>query len=145
MVEGSSESSPVTSTGNESQAGASIVSKVRYAVRIDTNIGDTGVRSIAVIGSHMRQTDDGLSFQVDIENTGERALGPVVSLEVYNEQGDFIGRFDSENGKQSLHQRCSVVYKVPVPALESGAYPAMLYIDNLDEYVWSAQVNIKVP
>jgi len=128
-----------------SQALVTIHQVVAFAIQIVTDIGDTGVRDIGIIGSQLSETDDGLSFQVDIENRGERRVRPVVYLEVYDEQGNFVGRFDSETGKRRIYPECSVRYVVSLPALESGSYPAMLYIDNLDMYVWSAQVSIQVP
>jgi len=144
MVQPVAVSAAPSSTLNESQVGANVTQLVRYAVRIETNIGDTGTREISIIGSQLSETDDGLLFRVYIENIGQRCLKPIICLEVYDEQGNLEGRFDSETRQRSIHPGCSARYLVSLPALESGSYPAMLYIDNLDEYVWGAQVNIEV-
>lgn len=136
MVEGSPKSP------SEKKSGASIIQNTRYAVRIDTNIGGTGTRKIRIIDSQLKKTDQGLSFQLNVKNTGERYLAPIVVLEVYDKKGETIGRFKTQ--KFSLHPGCSVGYLVSLPELESGNYPAMLYIDNLDQYVWGTQVELDV-
>ena len=134
-------SSPVAAA---SSGGVGIRQVFGYGIQIVTNIGDTGSREINIIGSHLSETDDGLLFQVDIENTGERWVRPVVSLEVYNEEGDFVDRFESQSGRRRVYPGTSVRHRISLPGLEPGKYPAMLYIDNLDEHVWAAQVTIEV-
>ena len=113
-----------------------------YGVQIVTDIGDTGRRDIRVIGSKLIEREDGLSFQLDLENTGERWLRPIVWLEVYDKEGNFVGRFES--GRLRIYPGTSVRHRIPLPILEPGSYPALLIIDNLDEYVWGAQVTLEV-
>lgn len=127
-----------------SQSGIGIHQVMEYAIQIVTHIGDTGVRDISIVGSQLSETADGLSFQVDIENIGERWVRPVVYLEVYDEVGDFVGRFESQNVRWRIYPGASVRYPIALTVLQPGKYPAMLYIDNLDEHVWAAQVTIEV-
>jgi len=136
--------SPTEQPVAQKAAGVLIRHVISYAIQIVTHIGDTGTHDISIIGSQLSETDDELSFEVDIENTGERWVRPVVSLEIYTEEGDFVGRFESQSGKQRVYPGTSVRHRISLPGLEPGKYPAMLYIDNLDEYVWAAQVTIEV-
>ena len=144
MVQPVAVSAAPSSTLNESQVGANVIQLVRYAVRIETHIRDTGTREISIIGSQLSEADDGLLFRVDIKNIGQRCLKPITYLEVYDEQGSLVGRFDSETRERSIHPGCSVRYRFPLAGVPGGKYKALVIFDNGDEYVWGAQYDLEL-
>lgn len=130
--------------GVQGQEEVTISHAFAYAIMVVTHLGDTGTREVRIVGTAISQVEDGLLFQVDLANPGERALAPVVWLEVYDQEGNALGSFQSELGRYGIYPGCSVRHRIKLPALKPGNYPALLIIDNLDEYVWGAKVTINV-
>ncbi len=113
-----------------------------YGIQLVTHIGETGSRRLELVGKSAMTTENGLLLEVDLANRGERWLRPVVWIEVHRSSGEYVGRFHS--GRRRIYPGCSVRFRVPLPPLERGSYPTALIVDNLDEYVWAAEVSVEV-
>ncbi|MCS7239649.1 MAG: hypothetical protein NZ651_00105 [Candidatus Bipolaricaulota bacterium] len=120
-----------------------VVQIVQYAVLVITDIaGALGACNLRLSNARVNRTEEGLVFQVDLENTGERRLRPVVYLELYSTEGENLGRFAVET-QRTILPGCSVRQTIALPLLKPGTYPALLIVDNLDECVWGAQVTLE--
>jgi hypothetical protein len=124
MVEPVPEVQAEVNQEQKAQVSYGITQVVRYAAQIITHIEDSEIR------------------QVDVENTGERWLRPILYVELYNEKGDHIGRF--EGGKWRIYPGTSVRYRVDLSTLAEGTYKAMIIVDNLDEYVFGAEYSLNI-
>jgi len=132
---------PVTEAPIASK-GVVIRQRFEYGIQIVTDIGDTGVRNIGIIGSKLVETDEGYSLQVDIENTGEWWVRPEAWAELYDENGAVVGRFESP--RKRIYPGCSVRHQFPLAGIQSGKYKALVIFDNGDEYVWGAQYDLEL-
>ena len=126
------------------EQGVGIQNIFGYGIQIVTSIGRLGERAVTLLGSSVVTNLSGTTFFADLENTGEYWLRPVVSLEVFDQLGNSLGRIESASGKLRIYPGCSVRHWIALPQLEPGTYPAILLIDNLDEYLWGAQVTVNV-
>lgn len=134
--------SPFTGSGGLGE-GTVIRHQVAYGVQLITHMGDTGDRDLQLLNTTLVAADTELVLHADLENPGERSLRPAVWVELYEEAGAPIGRFDA--GQRRIHPGCSVRYRIVIPPLAPGSYPAVLMVDNLDAYVWAAQLTLQVP
>ncbi|MBS3917994.1 MAG: hypothetical protein KG012_03800 [Deltaproteobacteria bacterium] len=142
MVEPMAGASPEGVEGEKGKIKLGLQTIVRYGVQIVTDIGDTGVRKIRFLDRKLL-SDGGKRFlQINIENTGERWLSPLVWVEIYNEQGQSIGRFES--GKFRIYPGCSVRHKIDLTEVPKGKYKALLVADNGDEYVFGARYDLGI-
>jgi len=113
---------------------------MRYAVQIITHIGDTGLRKLRFIQTELLQDKGQKMFNVDVENVGERWLRPYSSLEVYNQKGELVGKFEGE--RLRAFPGTSVRFKFDVSHVAEGKYKALVVLDNKDSYVFGAQYTL---
>jgi hypothetical protein len=115
---------------------------IRYAVQIITNIGETGNSNIRLIGNKLINYEGKTIFQSDIENTGDRWLSPFVWAELYNKDGIYIGRFESD--RKRIFPTCSVRHHLDLTDVPKGQYTALLVIDNGDDRVFGANYQVRL-
>jgi len=122
--------------------GVRITHGIGYGVQLVTHIGDTGLRAVELQATSITHTHAGANLLVDLVNTGERSLRPVVQAAVHLPSGEPVGTFHS--GRRHIFPGCSVRYRLRLTGLERGAYLIALIVDNLDEYVWAADMSVKL-
>jgi hypothetical protein len=113
---------------------------MRYAVQIVTHIGDAGSRELKFLGSELLQEKGQKTFQVDVENTGERWLRPFSRLELYNQKGELVGKIEGEHLR--TYPGTSVRFKFDVSHIAEGRYKALVVLDNKDSSVFGAQYTL---
>jgi len=139
---------PVAQTGAETiedetrNVKMGIQTKIRYGIQMVTNIGDTGSRRIKFSNKKLINQDGRKIFQMDIENIGERWLSPAVWVEIYDNHGAKVGRFESS--KKRIYPGCSVRHKVDLTNVPKGKYKALVVADNGDEYVFGAKYDFGI-
>jgi hypothetical protein len=126
----------------ESTTGIEIQTVLRYGIQVVTHVGDSGARVIQIISRDLVRLETGVVLQLDVQNTGERWVRPNVWVDVYDEQGALIGRFDGE--RQRIYPGCSVRYRLQFGLLAGGKYKALVVFDNGDDYVWGAQYSLEL-
>jgi hypothetical protein len=121
-------------------ANLGITQVMRYAVQIVTHIGDTGSRKLNFLGTELLQEKGQKTFQVDVENAGERWLRTFSRLEVYNLKGELEGKYEGE--RLRTYPGTSVRFKFDVSHVAEGRYKALVVLDNKDSYVFGAQYTL---
>jgi hypothetical protein len=117
-----------------------ITQVMRYAVQIVTHIGDTGSRKLKFLGTELLQNKAEKTFQVDVENTGERWLRTFSRLELYSLKGELVGKYEGE--RLRTFPGTSVRFKFDVSHIMEGRYKALVVLDNKDSYVFGAQYTL---
>jgi hypothetical protein len=100
---------------------------VRYGVQIVTHVGDTGERNLDFLDTRLLRAGDGRVLEIDIANSGQCWLRPLVWAELYDDNGEFIGRFDG--GKLRIYPATSVRYTIDLTEVPSGRYKAVVVAD----------------
>ncbi len=81
-------------------------------------------------------------FQLDVGNDGERMLIPAISVELFDQKGASLGRFDA--GRTRIYPSGSARAKVDLTDLPSGKYVAMVLLDSGDAQVMGAQYDLEL-
>jgi hypothetical protein len=115
---------------------------MRYGVQVVTHIADSGERNIKFINTDLVRQGEKTFLVVDVENTGERWLRPVLWLDLYDGQGQHAGKFKGD--KWRIYPGTSVRYSVDISSVVKGKYTALIVIDNNDDYVFGAQYNLNL-
>lgn len=134
MVEGIGRESPESSMPAKGKPKIGVHTVMRYGIQVVTNIGDTGTSKMKFLDSRLIKEDGKVSLQVDIENTGERWLKSTLWVELYDERGTSIGKF--EGGKLRIYPGTSVRYKVPLTLASKGKFKALVVADCGGENVF---------
>jgi hypothetical protein len=125
MVEEISKNSPEAS---KSEKGALMVGQViRYGIQMVTHIGNSGTSKLNFLNTRLLKDGEKRILQVDVENIGERWLRSLLWVELFNEEGNFIGRF--EGRKLRIYPGTSVRYRVNLSEVPRGEYKTLVVAD----------------
>ncbi len=127
---------------NNITGGISIQSVMRYAVQIITNINESGLRKLEFINVSLLNEDSTKFLQVDIKNTGERFMSPVLKLELFDSIGNSAGIFEAV--KRKVYPGTSTRSRVIIDDVPPGLYQALLIADNGDEYVFGLNLSLEI-
>jgi hypothetical protein len=116
---------------------------VRYAMQIVTSIGNTGSRELTFLDTGLVKEKEKLYLKVHIKNEGERALRPLLWIEIYDNKGNYVGKFEGD--KKRTYPGTSVSVKVEIPPFPSGTYQALIVADCGGDDLFGANVNLEIP
>ncbi|MHC4637921.1 MAG: hypothetical protein ACYTBV_10525, partial [Planctomycetota bacterium] len=136
MVEGIANTSPESSLLDNRKTHLGIRQVVRYGVQMITHIDDTGERQLKFLDTKLLRKQHKRILHVDIENTGQRWLRPVLWVEIYDENGNHIGKFEGQ--KKRIFPKTSVRYKVDLTDVPNGQYKALVIADGGGDYIFGA-------
>lgn len=139
MVEGAPLEAGRPSVGRP-QVGLGAV--VRYAVQVATHIRDTGSRKVGFANSRfLSNADSTQSFELEVQNQGERAYRPALWIEVYDEQGTLRANVRQERGL--LYPGTSLKQTFALGRLGPGTYRAIVFADSGEDAVFASQFTLR--
>jgi len=111
----------------EDASGYSIQSKIRYAIQIVCNIGETGQSDMQFLNISQETLEEKHYLQVDVQNTGQILLKPALSLELFDISGNNFPIIKAE--KQRIFPNSSKKYILEIEGIQSGTYQGILIAD----------------
>ena len=118
-----------------------INSIMRYGIQLITHIGETGIRELKFIDSRIADEDGKLILEVDLKNTGQRMLRPMVWVELYDTNGKKVDRFEGK--KKRTYPKTTIRQKVELGILSRGSYSALVVADCGGDDVFGITYNLK--
>lgn len=137
MVEGVENPDPETA-----KTGFTINTVVRYAIQVVTDFANSGNANLEFIRLGLVSEEGIPVLEADIENTGDRLLKPVLSIEIFNEHGDSQGviRID----RRRIYPGTSIRAHIRLEGIKPGHYSGVLIADCGDDYVFGTQLNLEL-
>jgi P pilus assembly chaperone PapD len=132
----------ITPEGKIDQVTVGLQTKIRFAIQIVTEVGQSGIRSLQVQEKRIVQGEGKRALQLDIRNDGERLLVPMMTVELFDKAGASIGRFEA--GRARIYPACSVRTRVDLTDVPAGKYAAMVLLDSGDAQVMGAQYDLEL-
>lgn len=127
-------------TGGRPAVGVGAV--MRYAVQVVTHIKTTGTRKVSFSNSKfLTNPDSSQAFEVDVQNSGERAYRPTLWIEVYDDKGTLIANARQERGL--LYPGTSLRQTFALGKLARGSYRAVVFADSGEDAVFASQFTLK--
>ncbi|WP_286953438.1 MULTISPECIES: hypothetical protein [Aminobacterium] len=123
--------------GIDSNMAFNVMTIFKYAVQMITDIGNTGIRNIEFADKKLISDGSKSVLALDIVNTGERVIRPLVWTELYDEQGNLAGRF--EGGQRWIFPECSCRFEIPFQGVKAGEYKALVIADGGEDEAFGAQ------
>src|SRR4030042_2553626 len=142
MIEEIPESSPESSQTEEIKPQVGITQIVRYGIQMVTHIEDTGERKLKFLETKLLRQTETRVLQVDIENTGERWLRPHLWVELYDDAGRYIGKF--ENERKRIYPTASVRFNVDLSGVPQGVYQSLIVADCGGDDIFGANLTLKL-
>lgn len=142
MVEPISKASLEPPKVEKDQIKLGITTVTRYAIQMITNIGTSGKRAIKFSKKELLVQEQSRTYQVDIENTGERALSPTLWIELYDVAGISQGRIDGNRWR--IYPGGSARFNIDLTKIPAGIYTGLLVADNGDEYIFGTQLKLDI-
>ncbi|WP_373508744.1 hypothetical protein [Thiocapsa sp.] len=115
---------------------------MRYAVQVVTHIGNTGSTGLSFTNPGLTTEGNEHIFAIDVENTGQRWVRPNLWLELYNESGKPIGKFEGP-GKR-LYPSTSARIKVQLGDVPTGKYLGLVVADGTGDDLFGANVELDI-
>jgi hypothetical protein len=139
MVEGAPNEAG-RSSGGRPQVGVGSV--MRYAVQVATHLKATGSRKVSFANSKfLTNPDSTQSFELDVQNVGERAYRPALWIEVYDAAGELKASARQERGL--LYPGTSLRQVFALGKLAPGTYRAMVFADSGEDAVFASSFTIR--
>lgn len=132
----------ITPEGKPDEVAVGLKTTIRFGIQIVTEVGPGATRSLQVLDKRIVAGDGKRTLQLDIGNDGERLLIPAMSVELFDQGGASIGRFEA--GRARIYPACSVRAKVDLTDVPAGKYAAMVLLDSGDAQVLGAQYDLEI-
>jgi hypothetical protein len=124
-------------------ANIGIKTVVRYGIQVVSNIGGTGTMEMRFADRRLVASDGGVrALRLDIENTGQKWLNPLVWADLYDSGGACVGRFTAR--RLRIYPGCSGRFDIDISHVPEGAYHALIVADNGDESVFGAECTLQI-
>lgn len=115
----------------------------RYGIQVASHITGTGNSDLAIMDTQLVKTDSGDSqLHLSIVNKGDLMVRPDVWIEVYDVEGNPVGRRDGF--KNRIYPGTSVRQQVVLGSLPNGQYRALVIMDAGSEEVYGAEYTLAV-
>ena len=136
MVEG------IEADPTKPQSGVSIQTVMRYAIQVITHIGETGNVDLQFLKMELKKENNMVQLEVDIENTGERAVRPEVGISLFDASENPVQVVTAE--RKRIYPGSSVRFVLNIDYSVPGQYSGILVADCDEEHVFGANVNLEI-
>lgn len=123
-------------------AGMAIQTVMRYAVQIVTHIGETGTSDLEFINLSVTREDQVPTLGVDIQNTGDRALRPALSIDLIDQAGTVVATITAE--RKRIYPGTSARILLSLQGVKPGTYSGVIIADCDEEHVFGAELNLEI-
>ncbi len=142
MVEAiSSTSVESTLSDNPASPQFGVRRRLRYGVQIATHVLNTGEADLSLDDPKLEESaGSGVRLSVAVENSGSRLAESHVFVDLFNADGENVGRFDGSRAR--IYPGTSFRHSVPIGDQPEGQYEALLVIETGDETSYGAQYTL---
>ncbi len=115
----------------------------RHAVQIVAQMGNSGIVNLQLKNPVMKKEAAKRSFSLDGYNLGSRWIKPTIWMDVYNQQGSFMGKFKGEGAR--IYPNTSATLTVDISRLKKGKYKGLFVVDGgNDSDILATDINLTI-
>lgn len=124
------------------QKAIGVETRTRFAVQIVTELAGEAVQRLAIGNKRLVQDGGAQRLELDLHNTGERVAVPSVSVELFDQLGKTVGKFNG--GRSRIYPTCSIRSSVDFVGAPAGKYTALVLVDTGSDHVMAAQYSVRL-
>lgn len=117
-------------------------SVIRYAIQIICHFTGNGTKDVEFINVALRQENESKLLDVDIINSGDFMLSPILSVELFNEDGKSLGIYKSI--RKRVYPKTSRRFEIDLTNLQTGSYESLLLADCTEEDVFGTNLTLEI-
>ena len=122
---------------------SAIVTRVRQAIQLVTHIAETGRQDVRIGEPRLTSGPAGKrEVRVEVENTGERAYRPQISLEILAADGRTVFTHKQERGL--IYPGTSIDQLFDLTSLKGGEYAILLVVDTGSADMFGARYRLRL-
>lgn len=125
----------VVATGG--QVGVGVTQRLRYAVQILANIGDSGEPKLVFQNPRLLKDGKTRILQVEVRNQGNRFVRPDGRVELYTEEGRLTRSVEAD--RVVILPEAVVLLRIVLGEAAPGRYQAALILDDGGRFVFGAR------
>lgn len=116
---------------------------VRFGIQVATHTGAEVAHRLNIGQPRIIvDTEKGRAIEFELSNSGAAGYRPLVSLEVYDAEGNLAATAESQRGL--MYPGTSVLQQFELKALQSGTYEAMIVVDTGAPDVFGGQFTLTI-
>lgn len=115
---------------------------VRYGVQIVTHLGTAAEAGLVFTNPQIIKENGQRLFAIDVENNGQRWLSPGLSLELYNQSGTPVGKF--QGPAKRLYPDTSARFQMDLGKVPNGKYLGLVVADGTGDNLFGANVELEI-
>ena len=145
MVEDVADDSPESTLGQAANPDVQLGLRqvYRYAVQIATHVREIEEYEIAFAGVDLEAGSAGSKLlRVGVENDGNILVRPRVWIELFNGEGENLGKRDTEVAR--IYPATSVSYRFDLSDLERGNYEILVVVDAGNDNLFGGQYTVSL-
>jgi hypothetical protein len=119
----------------------SIKQVLRYGVQVANNINKKD-SSINLVFKEIKINREDKTLDVNLENNGNLMVTPFMSLDVYDETGNFVKKVEANPFR--IYPTCSVKYSLDIAELKAGTYNTIIVADDKNETILGKKFKLLV-
>ncbi|MBN1525438.1 MAG: hypothetical protein JW904_13195 [Spirochaetales bacterium] len=140
MVEGIPDESPESTKFKPQESGLGVRQVFRYAIQIVTQIGAVGKKSVQFQETKLLKQGVEQFLRLDIKNNGKWWLRATVWAELYDQNGNFVGKYEA--APLRLYPETSGRFAIPLSDVPNNTYKALIIVDCGGEDIYGANLNL---
>lgn len=126
----------------QSAEGYHLFVKIRFAYHIVTDVSE-GIRKLKVVQKEIQEVNGNKYLGIDIANTGEVFQNPLLTLKLYNKEGDLKNTLKAQS--ERLYPGNSQRYLLNIQDVPSNRYTAFMLLDNGDQHMFGDSFELTIP
>lgn len=115
---------------------------IRFGIQLITDIEGESSPRLSFPQIQLLSDEDGRFLDITVENTGDRWLSPELYVELYNEQGEYMGRYTGEKAK--LYPTTSVSRSIRLTDVKEGNYLVLVVADCGDDLLFGGKYSLAI-
>ena len=142
MVEAIAEAAPAEAAPDADEPILLVRQVVRHGLQMVSHVSESRDRRIQFVSPKLLKGDSARFLQLDVVNVGKVSLIPTLWVELYDEQGSYLGKH--HGGRLRTYPGTSVRFKIDLSTVPIGTYKAMVVGDCGGEDVFGASYTLKL-
>jgi hypothetical protein len=125
---------------SDKRKGIKVRSNVRYAIQVIGNFSNNILKDLNYGTIGMDTIDNEEYLTINVDNTGNTLLKPVLILELYNDQGETVKRI--ELTMQKVYPGNCKKFQVPLSGVPRGKFTGVLVADCGENNIFGLNLNL---
>lgn len=125
---------------SEKKKGIRVKSLIRYAVQIVGTFAAGQEKNLDLLDPKVDTTDNGVALMINVQNTGNALMKPIMVLELYDDSGGLVKRIEVTT--QKVYPGMCKKFEIMLEGVPPGKYSGVLVADCGENDLYGLNLNV---